>query len=74
MQLHYCLGHLGFPKLKQLALIGKIPKKLATVKPPKCTGFLFGAMTKLLGAAKKPRLPTKYSLQPSQESAFQLTK
>ncbi len=29
MRWHYHLGHLSFPKLKQLALNGKIPKKLA---------------------------------------------
>jgi hypothetical protein len=38
MQWHYHLGHLTFPKLKQLALNGKIPKKLAKVLPPKCAG------------------------------------
>jgi hypothetical protein len=47
MQWHYCLGHLTFPKLKQLALNSEIPKKLAKVLPPKCAGCLFGAMTKL---------------------------
>ena len=47
MQWHYRLGHLTFPKLKQLALNGEIPKKLAKVLPPKCAGCLFGAMTKL---------------------------
>jgi hypothetical protein len=47
MQWHYCLGHLTFPKLKQLALNGKISKKLSKVLPPKCAGCLFGAMTKL---------------------------
>ena len=46
MHWHYCLGHLSFPKLKQLALNGKIPKKLSKVKPPTCAGCLFGAMTK----------------------------
>jgi hypothetical protein len=45
MQLHYRLGHLTFSKLKQLALNGKIPKKLAKVLPPKCAGCLFGTMT-----------------------------
>jgi hypothetical protein len=44
---HYHLGHLPFPKLKQLALNGEIPKTLAKLMPPKCTGCLFGAMTKL---------------------------
>jgi hypothetical protein len=29
MQWHYCLGHLSFQKLKQLALNGEIPKKLS---------------------------------------------
>ena len=42
MQWHYHLGHLSIPKLKQLALNGKIPKKLLKLKPPKCTGCLFG--------------------------------
>ncbi len=47
MRWHYCLGHLTFAKLKQLTLNGEIPKKLATVTPPKCAGCLFGAMTKI---------------------------
>ncbi len=47
MRWHYRLGHLSFPKLKQLALNGEIPKKCAKVLPPKCTGCLFGVKTKL---------------------------
>ncbi len=47
MQCHYRLDHLTFPKLKQLALNGKIPQKLVKVLPHKCAGCLFGAMTKL---------------------------
>jgi hypothetical protein len=47
MQLHHRLGHLLFSKLKKLAIIGKIPKQLANVKPPVCAGCLFGAMTKV---------------------------
>ncbi len=47
MRWHYRLGHLPFVKLKQLALNGEIPKKLAKVKPPKCAGCLFGTMTKI---------------------------
>ncbi len=47
MQWHYRLDYLTFPKLKQLALNFEIPKKLAKVLPPKCAGYLFGAMTKL---------------------------
>jgi hypothetical protein len=34
-------------KLKKLAILGKIPKQLANVKPPVCAGCLFGAMTKV---------------------------
>ncbi len=47
MRWHYRLGHLVFSKLKQLALNGKIPRDLAKVKLPACTGCLFGAMTKV---------------------------
>ncbi len=47
MHWHYRLGHLPFAKLKQLALNGEIPKKLAKVKSPMCTGCLFGAMTRI---------------------------
>ncbi len=44
---HYHFGHLPFVKLKQLALNGEIPPKLAKVKPPKCTGCLFGMMSRI---------------------------
>jgi len=44
---HYRLGHLTFAKLKQLALNGKNPKKLALLNPPKCAGCLFGMTTKI---------------------------
>jgi hypothetical protein len=47
MRWHYHLGHLAFLKLKQLALNGEIPRRLAKVKPPARTGCLFGAMTKV---------------------------
>jgi hypothetical protein len=47
MQSHYCLGHLSFQKLKQLAFNGEIPKKWSKLKPPKCADCLFGMMTKL---------------------------
>ncbi len=55
MRWHYRLGHLTFPKLKQLALKGKIPKKLANMLPPKCAGCLFGAMTKLPWQGKETK-------------------
>ncbi len=55
MQWHYRLGHLTFPKLKQLTLNGKILKKLTKVLPPKCAGCLFGAMTKLPWQGKETK-------------------
>jgi hypothetical protein len=55
MQWHYCLSHLTFPKLKQLAINGKIPKKLAKVLPPKCAGCLFGTMAKLPWQGKETK-------------------
>jgi hypothetical protein len=55
MQWRYCLGHLTFPKLKQLALNGEIPKKLAKVLPPRCDGCLFGPMTKLPWQGKETK-------------------
>ena len=45
MRWHHRLGHLSFPKLKKLAILGEIPKQLAKVRPPVCSGCLFGAMT-----------------------------
>ncbi len=53
MRWHYHLGHLPF--LKQLALNREIPKKLAKVKPPKCAGCLFGAMTKIPWQGKEAK-------------------
>jgi hypothetical protein len=55
MQWHYHLSHLTFPKLKQLTLNGKIPKKLTKVLPPKCAECLFGAMTKLPWGGKETK-------------------
>jgi hypothetical protein len=55
MHSHYRLGHLTFDKLKQLALNGKIPKILAHIKPPKCAGCLFGAMTKIPWCGKESK-------------------
>ncbi len=59
MRWHYRLGHLSFQKLKQLALNGKIPKKLLKLKPPKCAGCLFGVMTKLPWCVKELALSHK---------------
>jgi hypothetical protein len=53
MRWHYRLGHLSFPKLKTLAELGEIPKRLAKVVPPKCAGCIFGAMTKVAWKGKE---------------------
>jgi hypothetical protein len=59
MPWHYQLGHLGFPKLKQLAINGEIPIMLAKVLPPKCAGCLFGAMAKLPWQGKETKADHK---------------
>jgi hypothetical protein len=71
---HYRLGHLPFVKLKQLALNGETPKKMAKVKPPKCAGCLSGAMTKIPWHGKETKASTKSLLKPSQGSASLSTK
>jgi hypothetical protein len=55
MRWHYRLGHLSFPKLKQLALNGEIPMKLAKIALPKCAGCLFSTMTKLPWQGKEAK-------------------
>jgi hypothetical protein len=41
---HYRLGHLSFRRIKRMAELGILPRKLAEVNPPKCAGCLFGTM------------------------------
>ena len=40
---HHRLHHLSFEKLRRLALIGAIPRRLANVKPPLCVSCIYGA-------------------------------
>jgi hypothetical protein len=65
MRWHYRLGHAPFSKLRQLALNGEIPKRLAKVRPPRCAGCLFGAMTKIPWQGKEQKF---------QHSVFAATK
>ena len=65
MRWHYRLGHLSFKKLRLLALNGEIPKKLAKIRPLRCAGCLFGAMTKVAWRGKE---------QKAQHSVFTATK
>jgi hypothetical protein len=55
MRWHYRLGHAPFRKIQQLARYSKIPAKLANVRPPRCTGCLFGAMSKVPWRTKERR-------------------
>jgi hypothetical protein len=43
---HYLLGHTSFEKIKLMAALDILPRRIATVHPPKCTGCVFGSMTK----------------------------
>jgi hypothetical protein len=43
---HCRLGHLSFRRIKRMAELGILPRKLAQVNPPQCAGCLFGTMTK----------------------------
>ncbi len=65
MRWHYRLGHASFKKLRLLALNGEIPKKLAKIRPLRCAGCLFGAMTKVTWRGKE---------QKAQHSVFTATK
>jgi hypothetical protein len=56
---HNRLGHIPFPRLKQLTLNVEIPKKLAKLTPPKCTGCLCGAITKLPWSGKETKSSCK---------------
>eukprot|EP00957_Ditylum_brightwellii_P153053 11650525-Ditylum_brightwellii.AAC.1 len=35
---HYRPGHLSFHKIRLLSLVGILPRCLAKIRPPKCTG------------------------------------
>jgi hypothetical protein len=43
---HYRLGHLSFSKLKLMAVLNIIPRRLALVKAPKCACCIYGKMTR----------------------------
>jgi hypothetical protein len=74
MHWHYRLGHLPFAKLKQLALNGEIPKKLAKAKPPKCAGCLFGTMTKIPWPGREAKASHEVFMQPSRGNVSPSTK
>ncbi len=60
------MGHLSFLKLKLLAALGEIPKCLANIQPPVCTGCAFGAMTKVPWQSKGEETPVFTATKPGQ--------
>lgn len=46
MRWHFRLEHMSFPKLQKLAKAGALPRKLANVKPPKCSSCIYGKMNR----------------------------
>ena len=46
MRWHYQLGHAPFPKLKNMALQGELPKQLHNVQNPFCAACQYGKLTK----------------------------
>ncbi len=74
MRWHYRLGHLPFSRLKQLAINGEIPKKLAKVAPPKCAGCLFDAMTKIPWRGKETKAFHEVFVATKPGNAFPSTK
>ena len=49
---HYCLGHLPFDRIKQLANTGQLPKRLLNCHTPFCAACQYGRMTKRPWRAK----------------------
>ena len=50
---HYCLGHLSFDRIMQLAQKGQLPKRLLASKKPFCATCQYGKMTRRLGVSRK---------------------
>ena len=45
---HFRLGHLSYPKMKILMLLGWLPRKLLKLRPPMCACCKVGSMTRRL--------------------------
>ena len=65
---HYRLGHLPYERMKILMKLGHLPKRLLKVKPPRCAGCMFGAMTKRpwTNQPKSKRSTIKVATQPGE--------
>ncbi len=71
---HYCLGHLAFPKLKQLTLNARFQQSLLRCCLPSVQAAYSAWWQSFLGKARKPKPTTRSSLQPNLESVSWLTK
>ena len=49
---HFRLGHLSYPKMKILMLLGWLPRKLLKVRPPMCACCKVGSLTRIPGRVK----------------------
>ena len=64
---HYCLGHLSFDRIKQLASTGQLPKRLLSCKKPFFSACQYGKMTKRPWRAKgEDKKATKTATKPGQ--------
>ena len=66
MRWHLRLGHLSFPRLKDLAEKGIIPRRLAMVRAPKCAGCIYGRMTKRPRSKRKLQGKIKIAEKPGE--------
>ena len=64
---HYCLGHLPFDHIRQLASTGQIPKRLLSCKKPFCSACQYSKMTKRPWRVKgDDKKATKMATRPRQ--------
>ena len=64
---HYRLGHLSFDRIRRLAQLGQLPKRLLTCKKPFCTACQYGKLTKRPWRVKgDDKKTTKVATRPGQ--------
>eukprot|EP00957_Ditylum_brightwellii_P154388 11748311-Ditylum_brightwellii.AAC.1 len=65
LQWHHQLNHPSFAKLHLLSLVGILPKRLSTIRSPKCAGCVYSTMTKRPWHIKTNQDPRK--IKPAKE-------
>jgi hypothetical protein len=64
---HYCLDHLSFAQIQEMAKQGILPSRLAKCSIPFCSGYAYGKMTRKSWRTKAPYASTpKFATQPGQ--------